>query len=38
MLICRKTWPPGGGAILPYMAIVKSYKIFSSKSVRPIFK
>ena len=28
MLICLKTWPQGGRAVLPYMAIVKTYKIF----------
>ena len=37
MLIGRKTWPPGGregvGAILPYISIVKTLKIFFSESV-----
>ena len=33
MLIVRKTWPPGGVAILPYMAIVKTKKRSSSPKV-----
>ena len=41
MLICRsigqKTWPPGGVAIWLYMAIVRTWNIFSSECVWPIF-
>ena len=33
-----KTWPPGGGAYFPYMCIVKTLKIFLSKSTSPIWR
>ena len=37
-LIRWKTWLPGGGAYFPYMCIVKTLKIFLSKSTGPIWK
>ena len=33
MLIGRKTWPPEGGAVLPYMALVKTEKKSSPTKV-----
>ena len=33
-----KTWPPGGGSCFPYTCIVKTLKIFLSKSTSPIWK
>ena len=33
-----KTWQPGGGACFPYLCIVKTLKIFLSKSAGPIWK
>ena len=36
--ICWKTWPPGGEACFPYTSIVKTLKIFLSKSTGPIWK
>ena len=38
MLIGQKSCLPGGGAVLPYMVMVESLKIFSYESVQPIVK
>ena len=33
---CRKTWPPGVGAYFPHISILKTLKIFLSKTTGPI--
>ena len=34
--IRQKTWPPGGGAYIPYISIKKTLKIFLSETTWPI--